>query len=120
MSDQELEVKALADYKSLLGKTILVSELCGYRDNDSGDIFLDPPVRFQVDKTPQCDIVRWADSEWLDPIYQLHPVEDSRQLDGWRSFWIHGKSYSIKGKVEESRFTVAPSLLDRICKSVFG
>jgi hypothetical protein len=120
MTKEECEAKAIADYKALLGKTILVSDLTGYFGNDSGDLLLDPPVRFRIVKTPDCDIHRWMDREWLDPVYNVEPIDDDPRLNGWRSFWIYGTSYNMKtGEVDKAKsFTVVPSLFERIRNSI--
>jgi hypothetical protein len=60
------------------------------------------------------------DGEWLDPVYNVEPLEDDPRLNGWRSFWIYGTSYNTKtGEVDKTEtFTVAPSLFARIRNSI--
>ncbi len=46
MNREQLEEKALADYRSHCGVVILVSHLYGYNElDDSVDLLLDPPMR---------------------------------------------------------------------------
>jgi hypothetical protein len=116
---EDIEAKALLDYESVLGKTILVSDASGYHNEDSGDLLFDPPIRFRVIKTIKSDVLRWMDLEWLDPVYNVEPVDSDPRLEGWRSFWVYGASYNLKtGEVQKATFEVAPSLFARIRNSI--
>jgi len=91
---EQIEAQAWDDYSLLLGDTILVTQIDSYRDNDHVVIDLDPPVRCTVLPTPEADVVRWLD-EWLDPYWNVQPLEQRPELAGTRGWWVYGPSYNL-------------------------
>jgi hypothetical protein len=111
------EANALQDYQDLLNKVILVTTVDGFVDADNGTTFvdLDPPAVMRVrpygtDHALQSYVTdRWMEKDRLDPTYDVELIEPHPQLEGMRSFWLYGQTYTDKGeKVEGIDFQVAP------------
>ena len=96
--DPSLEARALADYARHLGKVVEVGFVSGYHGDDSVEIL--GPFLVKVTKTSQGDILHWND-EWLDPYWNVTPVGKYPELNGVRSFWANGPSYSTSGEVDK-------------------
>lgn len=101
---ERLEDQALEDYERARGRIVEVPYLSGY----SGDMSVDVrgPFLVWVDKTTENEILHWND-EWLDPYWNVRPVQPYEELKGLRSLWAFGKSYSLEGKQD----THAPRVL---------
>jgi hypothetical protein len=107
MTDDEVEAKALAEHASYVGKEVLAQAISGYFLNDAFDIVLSPPLRVRVEQSPNGDICRWRD-EWLDPVWDVTPVESHPQLANLRSFWVHGTSYHRDGRIQPGELLLKP------------
>ena len=95
MTRDEAHRKIKADYEAILGRIILVLELTGYKDDDSHDFRMDPPVKARVVRTREDDLFHCVDKEWIDPYWDLELVEPHPRLEGYISFWMYGTSYNI-------------------------
>lgn len=91
-----LEQIALAEYWAALGEVIEAGCILAYNDHDdSVEVHLDPPAKVRVDITDEDSILHWNDETWLDPYWDVTPVEDREELRGLRSFWIDGPSHEL-------------------------
>lgn len=103
MTREELEKWAIEDYEKILGATIFVSGVTGYVDDNTVDFDLAKPAKMKVVETSRDSILHW-NSEWLDPYWELELVEPHPELQGIRSLWMFGDSYSLDGKYQPARF----------------
>lgn len=103
MTREELEKWAIEDYEKILGATIFVSGVTGYVDDNTVDFDLAKPAKMKVVETSRDSIIHW-NSEWLDPYWELELVEPHPELQGIRSLWMFGDSYSLDGKYQPARF----------------
>src|SRR5262245_13193775 len=103
MTREEIEKLALDDYEQVLGRVIWVSELSGYRNDDSLELYVKPPAKVKVVSTMKDSILHWNDG-WLDPYWELELVEPHPQLEGIRSLYMFGDSYSLTGRMEPARY----------------
>lgn len=95
-----LEERAKADHAAHLGKILLCREVTGYNDQDHPvDVTCDPPARMRVCAAMCGDLEHWND-DWLDPYWDVTPVEPHPALNGIRSLWVFGKSYCTDSNVE--------------------
>jgi hypothetical protein len=90
---EQLADQAWDDYNRALGTKILVYTLDAYRGDDHLTITLDPPLAARVEPTQEGDVVRWLDS-WLDPYWNVLPLEQRPELAGTTSWWVYGPSYN--------------------------
>ena len=91
----ELEAKAVADFKAMVGEIITVTSVTGYDDHDNSQDFYGE-FKVKVTSTPESDIRHWCD-EFLDPYWNVDIVEPVPDvLKGCRSFWTYGPSYEAK------------------------
>jgi hypothetical protein len=110
----QAQAKAKADYDELIGKVILVGTIDGYMNEiDQVVIDLDPPAVMRI--VPYDDVSRpsHVDGRWmddvLDPVYDVELLEPHPQLEGVRSMWIYGRSWTEKAEPTGSiDHTVAP------------
>jgi hypothetical protein len=117
-----IEARAMVDYEDVLGKTVLVSAICGFVGNDSVDINLDPPAKVRVEKTRETSVKRWND-DWCDPYWEVVLAEPHPQLSGVRSLWISGTCYYLDGQQTEPSDVVsvveeAPATLSPVATAV--
>lgn len=111
-TEQELEERALADWKAVRGKVLLVHELTGYvgDTDEQTDCFFDPPIAVRVDTQhrPE-DLNHWND-EHLDPYWDVEVVDTTHpQLlpEGLRSAYMFGISYNAQTlEVDHGRWRV--------------
>lgn len=95
-----LEATAKAHHAAHLGKILLCREVTGYNDkDDSVDVICDPPARMRVCSAMAGDLEHWNDN-WLDPYWDVTPVEPHPALDGIRSLWVFGTSYCTDGSIK--------------------
>lgn len=94
----EVERKALEEYRALVGQKIL----CYMLICSDGDVALDVPIVAIIEPTQENDIARWNDHEWLDPIYDIKVVDwrGNGAIDVSRAYWVYGTSLSINGESE--------------------
>lgn len=92
-----IEARVLADYQHMLGKTVLVRVVSGYRGNNSVDIRLSPPAKVRIATTEEASLKHWND-DWCDPYWEVEVVEPHPQLVGIRSTWISGSCYHLNGQ----------------------
>ncbi len=92
-----IEARVLADYQHMLGRTVLVRVVSGYRGSDSVDIRLNPPAKVRIAKTEEASLKHWND-DWCDPYWEVEVVEPHPQLVGIRSTWISGSCYHLNGQ----------------------
>ena len=90
----EAEARADADFAAVVGTEIEVEWIYGIMTSTIFSVDLHGPWRVRVDKTRAEDLHHWND-EFLDPYWDITPVDGYPQLDGIRSFWTHGKSYEV-------------------------
>lgn len=93
-SREKAEERAVKDFMKYHGKVIEVTELTGHNDSGSHDIDFETPIKVRVLDTPLDDLKHWND-EYLDPYWNVEPLEDRPELRGLRSFWTFGVSYVI-------------------------
>ena len=99
---EAIEALAIRDHKFHTGKVILCHQVTGYNEHDDlVDVVLDPPARMRVCKAVNEDLQHWVD-EWLDPYWDVEPLEDHPALKNIRSLWVFGPSYCTDGCVEPS------------------
>jgi len=111
MADR-LDAMALNEYEAHLGKIIVTTALEGYVGDNSVNIDIPEGVRVRVTRTEKCDIVRWID-DWLDPAWNVEPVEAHPKLESVRSLWIYGTSRRLDGSEQRGRFQLhEPGLFD--------
>jgi len=89
------ENKAINDYRALLGKTVLLSRVSGYKGTDSEEVQLKSPKEFKICETNIDDVLHYNDS-WIDPYYNVEPLGDYPELQEMRSFWCFGKGYNTE------------------------
>jgi hypothetical protein len=89
----EAESMALADYQKALGKEITVTMITGYQGDDSVDVD-GVLIRVRVIETPENDLCHWVD-EYLDPYWNVEPLDTVPLIEGLRSFWTFGPSYRV-------------------------
>ncbi|PRD96816.1 hypothetical protein C6P88_02590 [Burkholderia contaminans] len=92
-----IEARVVADYQHMLGKTVLVRVVSGYRGSDSVDIRLHPPAKVRIATTEEASLKHWND-DWCDPYWEVEVVEPHPQLVGIRSTWISGSCYHLNGQ----------------------
>ena len=102
---REAEKKAEQEYDALVGKKVLVKEVAGYTNRNSMYDFeyvvFDEPLLVLIEDTDACDISeRWRD-EWLDPIFNITPLEERKEIAGMTSLVVSGTSRSREGGVEQ-------------------
>ena len=104
-----LEQKAQADYAAHRGQIVKLRRVSGYNGHDdSEDRTLDPPVAMRVEVTSEEELQRWMDEDWLDPVWEVEPVNpDELQLQGLRSFWMYATSYHLDGRTDPGDMTEA-------------
>lgn len=103
---ERIETQVLHDYSKVAGKVVQVAAICGFKGDDSVDINLQPPAKVRIEPTSNTSLKRWID-EWCDPVYEVALAEPHPQLEGLRSFWIHGLSRHINGTTTEAGDIVA-------------
>lgn len=95
---EEAEIQAVADYRAHVGKVVYIKRLTAYPDNalDSVDLVLDPPLPVIVKTTALENIRRWMDHEYLDPIWDIEPLNPlDPQLQGFHVYDVYAKSYRL-------------------------
>lgn len=107
MSREFVHKLVLRDFNEIKGCILLVHQLTGYQDDHSIDFDLRTPAKVRVTATPQSDLFHQID-DWVDPYWNLELVEPHPELEGIRSLWMFGHSYSVKG-IDPARFTELPS-----------
>jgi hypothetical protein len=92
---REAEDKAKADYQRALGTIVIVKMISGYDENgESVDRDgLEISVRVLPIGNAQ-DLTHWID-EYLDPYWNVEPIDKVPELTGLRSFWTFGPSYMV-------------------------
>jgi len=105
----ELEARAISAFYATKGRVFRADFITGYNDNDdSVDIYPDPPALVRVIETARDSILRWQD-DWLDPYWDVELVEPHPQLEGIRSLCVDGPSYNVKdGRVTPTRLVEVP------------
>lgn len=91
----DLETKALEDFRKALGTIVEVQIISGYNEHDDCIAVDGIPVKVRVCSTPESDLLHWVDN-FLDPYWNVEPVEQISELAGLRSFWTYGPSYEYK------------------------
>lgn len=92
-----IEARVLSDYQRMLGKTVMVRSISGYRGNDSVDIRLSPPATVKIAHTEPASLKHWNDDR-CDPYWEVVLVEPHPQLEDIRSTWISGNCYHLDGR----------------------
>ena len=95
----EMEFKAMAEYQEVLGKTVLVRLVSGYKNENCDDIACDPPAKMKVVATCERDIKHRV-YDWLDPYWNVEIVEPHPTLKDVTSMWVFGTSYRANGDVQ--------------------
>lgn len=90
----ELSNEAWHDYHMVLDSVIEVHTIDAKRDEDHVVIALDPPLKARVVTTTEYEVVRWL-NEWLDPVWNVLPLEQRPELAGTTSWWVFGPSYNV-------------------------
>jgi hypothetical protein len=118
MTKLEAEDKAINDFRSMCGKVIYVKAIYGYVGDDSHDVYIedgDPWILVRITSTDESDVCHWND-EWLDPYWNVELlIEDHPAIpEGFRSTWIHGKSYREGTEETDSLVAHLPARGDRL------
>jgi len=110
-SREELLTLAEAEYADLVGKTVLVKYICGWTagGRETAEVFCDPPVPVRVLDTYNGPL-DWDVYDWIDPTYDVEPLQPIAGLDPQRSHWIYGYSRSTSG--EESPGSIVAVMTD--------
>ena len=102
---KKMEDAAWRDFADHRGRVLLATHVYGTDDHsNSVDLVFEPPLYVRVDDvTPLgSDIGHWVD-EWLDPYWNVTPLEPHESLTGIHSTWVYGISYTAKtGEVQRS------------------
>lgn len=99
ISPEKLEEKVILEHNRAVGKIILVRTVSCFVENDSTELHFDPPKMFRVLQTPEHDVCHWTERDWLDPYWDVEPLNS---IENARTFWVFGTSYSTYGNVEKS------------------
>jgi hypothetical protein len=103
----ELEKRALKDYRDIRGMPIWVSEIYGFVESNGVGLELDQPALVKVTETDQEGLIHWVYG-WLDPYWNVELLRPHPELEGVRSLWMYGTSYSLEGKKSQrARHTLA-------------
>lgn len=107
------EERAVADGRRVAGRRLLVGRVYGYEGEYGNDVverFCVPPAVMVVEDV----VLRWQ-GEWLDPVWDVRLVEPHPELEGIRSMWVYGHSYSIDGRAAPSGYLeLVPTWRERI------
>lgn len=90
----EAEEKAKADFQRAVGTIVTVNMISGYNERDDSEDRDGCNIRVRVCPTVETDITHWVD-EYLDPYWNVEPLDNPPELDGLRSFWTFGPSYQV-------------------------
>jgi hypothetical protein len=99
-SYDHIENLCIEDHENHLGKILKTSLVIGYIENDSVEIYCNPPARVRVLGMQQRDMLNWTCNEWCDPNWDIDLVEPHQQLKNCSSIWVDGISRSIDGEVQ--------------------
>lgn len=109
----ELNATAMKEFEGYAGKVIRVKDFVyGFQDHDfmwwqiDRRIYPDG-IRVRVVGTPPDAIQHWNDDEWLDPIWNVEPIDWPEEMKFGRSFWIHPTSYRTNGEVQAAQYELA-------------
>lgn len=108
-----MEDKARADFDAHKDRIILALWVTGYIGNDQIDVACDPPVRLRVSQARRDDLTHWND-DWLDPYWDVELVEPYQRLADVWGLWVFGTSYCTDGRIENSQWTLQPTLRERV------
>ena len=90
---EQAEASAVADYEAVVGKETTVHWIYGY-DENGNSVDLAGPWVVRVDHASKDELTHW-NYEFLDPYWNVTPVDDCPELKGMGSFWTHGVSYGV-------------------------
>lgn len=118
MAAEDIERRVRAEHANHVGRHIAATEFDAYLDDDLLTFYPDTPVRFVVIGEPT---VRWPDTDWCDPIWDLELADDPDRLlykrhdtnqpvylRDLRSFMVYGISHSTSGATDGPRWTLLP------------
>ena len=111
-----LEEFAWNEYLRFAGKVVLVTTLYGNDEGYSYEMRFDAPLRVRVSvSTHPEDIERWADSDYLDPAWDVTLIDTHiPEAAALTSPWIYGTSRSLSGATEAGDVLREESLKERI------
>lgn len=106
MSTEYYVDKVWEEYQALVGKTITISEFKAYTRDGRQDI-TGQPVTAIIKPSRRSDVVRFMDSGWIDPVYNIELVNPPEDLQGYTGFDCYGASYNPEtGQRQDAPFTV--------------
>ncbi len=86
------ENHAIAEFRSVVGRTLRVQHINGYVGNDSVSWCLIVPLRVRVLPMSREAILRWNGS-WLDPFWDVEIIDPPEELQLLRGPSVDGTSY---------------------------
>ncbi len=129
LTDEQIEDLAIQSYEEHLGKIIEVYAIdagivwnedergelppamdwCGEDEDAMGScIWLNPPLRCRVTTTDGNDIVNWNDKDFIDPYWNVEPLDDHPQLPGLRWANVSGLTVGRNGIEPPTEWRIAP------------
>ncbi|CAH7262621.1 hypothetical protein VCHA53O466_320017 [Vibrio chagasii] len=97
-----IELKAMQDYKNALGNIVLVSVVQGIDSNENSiEITLDKPMQFRVTQTSDESILRWMGTDLIDSVWDVEPLSYLKELEGVSALSCYANTYHTDGKIEQ-------------------
>lgn len=97
----EVEALALAEYERWLGKVVHVTSVDGYLNDDFTTV--NGPRSghaVRVSRTPRQSICRWMDDVWMDPVWDIEPIDGATDILGLHAGFAYGTCYATDGRTE--------------------